>query len=350
MNSTPSNNKRGFASDNNSGVHPVVLDAMASVNVGHTIAYGDDPYTLIAKELFSKEFGKQVDIFFVFIGSAANVLGIKAATQPYNAIICTETAHINVDECGAPERFTGCKLLTVETLDGKLTPKLVSKHMHGFGFQHHAQPKVISISQTTELGTVYTPDEIYALSSFAHEHGMLLHMDGARIANAAVSLNLPFKSFTTDVGVDILSFGGTKNGLMYGEAIVFFQPQLAVDFMYTRKQGLQLASKMRYISAQFIAYLTNEQWKKTATHANAMAKLLEQKLKLISSVQITQPVQGNGVFAIVPPQIIPKLQESYFFYVWDEAKNEVRWMTSWDTSEDDVNGFVDTIKSLTHNL
>jgi threonine aldolase len=350
MNSIPIANKRGFASDNNSGVHPIVLEAITSVNMGHTIAYGDDPYTQKAKELFIKEFGEQVEIFFVFIGSAANVLGIKAATQPFNAIICSETAHINVDECGAPERFTGCKLLTVETSDGKLTPTLVSKHMQGFGFQHHAQPKVISISQTTELGTVYTPDEIRALSQFAHEHGMLLHMDGARIANAAVSLNMPFRGFTTDAGVDILSFGGTKNGLMYGEAIVFFQRHLAVDFMYTRKQGLQLASKMRYISAQFIAYLTNEQWKKTAAHSNAMAKLLEQKLRSIPKVQITQPVQGNGVFAIVPAQIISMLQQSYFFYVWDEARSEVRWMTSWDTTEEDINGFVDAISLLTSKV
>jgi threonine aldolase len=337
---------RGFASDNNSGVHPEILKALTEVNSGHTIAYGDDPYTHEAKILFKNIFGHHVEVFFVFIGSAANVLGIKAATQPYNSVICPETAHIQVDECGAPERFTGCKLLPVETPDGKLTPDLVKKHLHGFGFEHHAQPKVISISQPTELGTVYTPDEIKLLANLAHEHKMYLHMDGARIANAAVSLGKEFKEFTTDVGVDILSFGGTKNGMMYGEAIVFLAPELKENFMYTRKQGLQLASKMRYISAQFIAYLSNNQWKKTAEHANRMAKLLAEEIRKIPQITITQKVEVNGVFAIVPPAIIPKLQEQYFFYEWDEHQSEVRWMTSWDTTEEDIMGFVKLVKRL----
>ncbi len=339
-------NKRGFASDNNSGVHPSILQAISSVNNGHTIAYGDDYYTQEAVSIFKKHFGNHVEVFFVFIGSAANVLGIKAATQPYHAVICPETAHINVDECGAPERFTGCKLLSVATPDGKLTVSLAKKHMHGFGFQHHSQPKVISISQPTELGTLYTPSEIKALADFAHEHNMYLHMDGARIANAAVALNKSFKEFTTDVGVDILSFGGTKNGMMYGEAIVFFNPKLADEFIYTRKQGLQLASKMRYISAQFTAYLSNNQWSETAKHANSMAKLLAKELKEVPQVKITQPVQVNGVFAIVPEHIIEKLQAEYFFYMWDEERSEVRWMTSWDTTEEDIQNFVAKIKEL----
>jgi threonine aldolase len=341
-----SQNKRGFASDNNSGVHPDIISSLTKVNIGHTIAYGDDPYTAEAVKLFKKEFGDQVEVFFVFIGSAANVLGIKAATQPYNAIICPETAHINVDECGAPERFTGCKTLTVATPNGKLTPELVQKHMHGFGFQHHSQPKIISISQPTELGTVYSPEEVKTLADFAHAHNMFLHMDGARIANAAVSLGVNFKTFTTDAGIDILSFGGTKNGMMYGEAVVFFKPELAEGFMYTRKQGLQLASKMRYISSQFIAYLSNDQWKKTATHANRMAKLLADELMNVPQVEITQNVEVNGVFAIIPSKIIPKLQNEYFFYVWDQDRSEVRWMTSWDTTEEDIKGFVETLKSL----
>jgi threonine aldolase len=239
-------------------------------------------------------------------------LGIKAATQPYNAVICAETAHINVDECGAPERFSGCKLLSVPTPDGKLTVDLVKKHMHGFGFQHHSQPKVISISQPTELGSLYTPEEVKTLSVYAHEHNMYLHMDGARIANAAVALGKDYKVFTTDAGVDILSFGGTKNGMMYGEAVVFFRPELAEGFMYTRKQGLQLASKMRYISAQFSAYIQHDQWRKTAEHANKMAKLLASELK----------------------------------YIWNEERSEVRWMTSWDTTEEDIRGFVATLKKL----
>jgi threonine aldolase len=339
-------NKRGFASDNNSGVHPNILEAMASVNHGHTIAYGDDPYTAEAIKLFRREFGENVEVFFVFIGSAANVLGIKAATQPHNAIICPDTAHIHVDECGAPERFTGCKMLTVSTPNGKLTPEMVKKHLHGFGFQHHAQPKVISITQATELGTVYTPSEIKEIADFAHSYGMYLHMDGARIANAAVSLGLNFKEFTIDLGVDILSFGGTKNGMMYGEAVVFFRPELAEEFMYTRKQGLQLASKMRYISAQFTAYLSNNQWQATAEHANRMAKLLAKELSSIPQVQITQSVDINGVFAIIPKEIIPKLQNEYFFYEWDEERSEVRWMTSWDTTEEDIAGFVKCLKAL----
>jgi threonine aldolase len=226
----------------------------------------------------------------------------------------------------------------------------VKKHLHGFGFEHHAQPKVISISQPTELGTVYTPSEIKALSDLAHEHNMYLHMDGARIANAAIALNADFKKFTTDAGVDILSFGGTKNGMMYGEAIVFFAPELKENFMYTRKQGLQLASKMRYISAQFIAYLSNNQWKKTAEHANRMAKLLAEEILKIPQIKITQKVEVNGVFAIVPPAIIPKLQEQYFFYEWDEHQSEVRWMTSWDTTEEDIKGFVKLLKKLVEEV
>lgn len=343
-----STNKRGFASDNNSGVHPEILKAIGNVNHGHTIAYGDDPYTSEAILKFKSIFGDDIDVYFVFIGSAANVLGLKAITEPYNAIICSDTAHIHVDECGAPERVTGCKLLTVPTPDGKLTIDLVKKHMHGFGFQHHAQPKVISISQTTELGTVYKLHEIKALADYAHQNGLLLHMDGARLANAAVALNLNFREFTKDAGVDILSFGGTKNGMMYGEAVVFFNTSYSVDFMYTRKQGLQLASKMRYISAQFSAYLSNEQWYKTATHSNKMAQILAEKVRQIPQVQITQEVEANGVFAIIPHRIIPLLQQDYFFYVWDEDKSEVRWMTSWDTTEDDIINFTNKIKEYLH--
>jgi len=339
-------NKRGFASDNNSGVHPEIMKAIVEANIGHTIAYGDDPYTAKAVAKFKEIFGDDINLFFVFIGSAANVLGLKAITQNYNAIICTDTAHIHVDECGAPERFTGCKLLTVSSPDGKLTVDMVKKHMHGFGFQHHAQPKVISISQATELGTLYSVDEIKALANYAHQNGMLLHMDGARLANASVSLNLNFREFTKDAGVDVLSFGGTKNGMMYGEAIVFFNKSLAENFMYTRKQSLQLASKMRFIAAQFNAYLSNEQWKKTATHSNRMAQILADKVRTLPNVKITQKVDANGVFAIIPHEIISKLQEEYFFYVWDEVKSEVRWMTSWDTTEEDIENFGNKLKDL----
>jgi len=338
-------NKRGFASDNNSGVHPEIIKAIMAANEGHTIAYGDDPYSDKAKKKLYEHFGNEIDIYFVFIGTAANVLGLNAATHSWSAVICAETAHINVDECGAPEKFNGFKLLSVETPDGKLTVDLIQKHMHGFGFEHHSQPKVISITQATELGTVYTKDEVKTLADYAHQNNMYLHMDGARIANAAVSLNLPFKEFTKVAGVDILSFGGTKNGMMYGEAIVFFNKKLGEDFKYIRKQGMQLASKMRFISAQFERYLSDNLWYENAKHSNEMAQLLAEKLKDVSQIQITQKVEANGVFAIVPSrEIIEELMNEYFFYDWDESSNEVRWMCSFDTQEEDINNFVELIK------
>ena len=338
--------KRGFASDNNSGVHPEIMNALLAANQDHTIAYGDDPYTEEALQKFKEVLGANIDVYLVFIGTAANVLGLNAATRSWNSVICAETAHINEDECGAPEKFNGFKLLTVETEDGKLTPDLVKHHIKGIGFEHHSQPKVISITQATEMGTVYSIEEIKALSDFAHKHNMYLHMDGARLANAAVALDAPFKAFTADAGVDILSFGGTKNGMMYGEAIVFFDKNLGEDFKYVRKQGMQLASKMRFISAQFTRYLDDDVWKANATHANKMAALLAEKVKEIPQITITQKVQANGVFAIVPKEIVPKLKEEYFFYDWNEATSEVRWMTSFDTREEDIHAFVSLIKKM----
>lgn len=338
-------NKRGFASDNNAGVHPDILKAIQNVNAGHTIAYGDDPYTEEATAVIKDIFGSDVEVFFVFIGTAANVLGLDAITQPYNSIICSETAHIHVDECGAPEKFTGCKMLSVETEDGKLTVDGIKKHMHGFGFEHHSQPGVISITQASEMGTVYTIDEIRRISDFAHQNGLLLHMDGARISNAAVSLNKSFKEFTADAGVDVLSFGGTKNGMMYGEAVIFFDKELAQDFKYRRKQGMQLASKMRFISTQFLAFLSNDLWKKNAEHANRMAKLLKKEVSKIHGIEITQKVEANGVFAIIPQDLISVLQEEFFFYIWDEERSEVRWMTSFDTTEEDIYGFCDLLRN-----
>jgi threonine aldolase len=285
-------------------------------------------------------------VYFTFIGTAANVLGLRALTQSYNAVICAETAHINVDECGAPERFTGCKLLTVPTRDGKLRVEDVEKFQSLVDFEHHVQPKVISISQTTELGTLYMPDEIKALADYAHSHNMYLHMDGARIANAAAALSKPVKTFTFDCGVDVLSFGGTKNGMMYGEAIVFADASLCLDFKYIRKQGMQLASKMRYISAQFSAYLSDDLYLKTARHANAMGQLLVEKLKSVSEIEITQKAAANAVFAKLPQAIIKPLQDEYFFYEWDEQTHEVRWMCSWDTTETEIENFVSLIKTL----
>ncbi len=337
---------RSFASDNNAGVHPEVMKAIAAANDGHVIAYGDDPFTARAVAKFREHLGKDAEVFFVFGGTGANVLGLKAITQPHHAIICADTAHINVDECGAPEKFTGCKLLPVKTTTGKFSAADLTHYLDGVGFEHHVQPRVISISQATEMGTVYTPEEIKDLARFAHKHDMLLHVDGARIANAAASLRLPLKAITKDAGVDVLSFGGAKNGMMYGEAVVFFDKRLAKDFKYTRKQGTHLPSKMRFISAQFEALLSNDFWRRNAEHANRMAGLLAEQLRTIPQIQITQPVESNGVFAIVPKKHIARLQKHYFFYVWNETTSEVRFMTSFDTTEEDIADFVSLVKRI----
>jgi threonine aldolase len=338
--------KRGFASDNNAGVHPDIMKALENANDGHCVGYGDDPYTQEAQEIFRDFFGDQSEIYFVFLGTAANVLGLKAITQSFHSIICADTAHINTDECGAPEKFTGCKLLSIPTKNGKISVPEIQKHVHGIGFEHHSQPKVISITQSTEMGTIYTVKEIAEICDYAHKNNMLVHVDGARIANACASLNVGFDEMIKDTGVDVLSFGGTKNGMMYGEAIVFLKPGLARDFKYMRKQGMQLASKMRFISAQFLAYFHNNLWLRSASHANEMARRLAEEVKKIPQVKITQEVQSNGVFAIVPKDIIPQLQDQYFFYEWNEFTGEVRWMTSWDTTTDDIDGFIATLKKL----
>lgn len=338
--------KKGFASDNNAGVHPKILAAMANVNTGHVIGYGNDEITAKATEIFKQEFGSDTEVFFVFNGTGANVLSLATLTRSYNSIICAETAHIQEDECGAPEKFTGCKLLPVETHNGKLTPEAIEVHLKGFDFEHHSQPKVISISQVTEMGTVYRPEEIKAIAGLAHRNNMYLHMDGARIANAAAALNLPFKSFTRDCGVDVLSFGGTKNGMMMGEAVLFFNPALTSETKYLRKQSMQLFSKMRFVSAQFIAYFGDDLWRRSAQHANKMAKLLEECVSDIPGVTITQKVEANGVFAIVPKEIIKPLQEKFFFYIWNDKTGEVRWMTSFDTTADEITEFTQTIKKM----
>jgi len=336
--------KRGFASDNNACVHPEILKELALVNTGHTLGYGSDPYTDKAKELFKEHFGTDTETFFVFTGTAANVLGISGITRSWNSIITAFTAHIEQDECGAPEKFTGCKVLTVDASDGKISIEMLEKHMHGFDFEHHSQPKVVSITQSTEMGKVYDVHEIRELADFAHDKGMFLHMDGARIANASVSLSLPFKAFTVDAGVDVLSFGGTKNGMMHGEAVCFLKPGLSKDFKYVRKQGMQLASKMRFISAQYIAYFRDDLWKKCASHSNSMARLLARKIEQTGNIHITQPVQSNSVFAIIPNDVAEKVCEKYFFYLWNGHISEYRLMTSWDTTEEDIKGLVSILK------
>ena len=333
-----------FASDNNAGTHPDILRAINLCNSGHAIGYGDDQYTNMALKKFNDHFGDGIDVYFVYGGTGANVLGLKAITHPYNSIICADTAHINVDECGAPEKFTGCKIQTIPSGNGKIAPSQIKSLLHGFGFPHHSQPKVISITQPTELGTIYTVEEIKDIAELAHNHGLLLHMDGARISNAAAYLKANLKDITVDAGVDVLSFGGTKNGMMFGEAVIFFNKTLSIDFKYIRKQGMQLHSKMRFISAQFEAMLTNDLWLLNAQRSNSLAQVLAKEISQIPRVKITQPVQINAIFSIIPAEVIKPLQKEYFFYVWDENKNEVRWMTSFDTEESDIFKFVNTLK------
>jgi threonine aldolase len=330
---------RSFASDNNAGIHPEILKAIAMVNQGHVVGYGADPYTAIMVNTFREHFGEDAEVFVVFNGTGANCLSLEALTRSYHAVICAASAHIYTDECGAPEKFTGCKLIPIPTPDGKLTVELIRHAYHGIGDEHHVQPKVISITQATEMGTVYRAEEIRAIANFAHERDLCLHMDGARIANAAATLGQTLRQATRDLGVDVLSFGGTKNGIMGGEAVVFFHPEQAQDFLFRRKQSMQLASKMRFISAQLGALLTNHLWLANAQHSNRMAKLLESEVRQIPGVKLAYHVEANGVFAKIPHDAIAKIQERYFFYVCNEEESVVRWMCSFDTTEEDVKNF-----------
>jgi threonine aldolase len=331
---------RGFASDNNSGAHPDVLAAIAAANDGHVVAYGDDDYTAATRERFRRHFGEQAEPFLVFNGSGANVTAIDALTGPHEGVICTEVAHMHVDECGAPERLAGAKLLTVPTEDGKLTPDDVRRWEENRGDEHRVQPRVVSITQATELGTVYTPEETRAIVDAAHELGMYLHVDGARLANAAAALELPLRALTTDLGVDVLSFGGTKNGLVLGDAVVFLRPDLAETFLFTRKQLGQLASKMRFLAVQFDALLEGDLWRANASHANAMARGLAAAISRLDGAGIAYPVEANGVFVSLPGEAIERLRDalpaSLPFYVWDESAGTIRLMCSWDTTEQDV--------------
>jgi threonine aldolase len=333
-----------FGSDNHAGVHADIMAAIAAANRGPAVAYGADSHTDRASEKFKEHFGKNIDVYFVFNGTGANVIALKTLTQPFNAVICSEHAHINADECGAPENFLGCKLLTVHTADGKLTIDDIGRHLQGRLDQHRVQPAVVSITQSSELGTVYTPDEIREIAAYCHGHGLYLHMDGARIANAAAGLNVGLNDCSGALGVDLLSFGGAKNGLLFGEALVSFDPRLSKNTIFIRKQAMQLASKMRFIAAQFSALLTDDLWLENASHANRMAQLLAAQIKDIPELKIVQKVQANAVFASLPRPAIDKLLKKYFFYIWDEDKDEVRWMTSFSTSEDDIAKFAAAIR------
>ncbi|WP_426625619.1 threonine aldolase family protein [Leifsonia sp. McL0607] len=344
-------NLRGFASDNYAGVHPEILDAIAAANDGHQISYGEDVYTERLHEVFADHFGEGVQVFPVFNGTGANVTGLQSMVPRWGAVICAKTAHINTDEAGAPEKVGGLKLLPVETPDGKLTPDLIDREAWGWGDEHRAQPLVVSITQTTELGTAYTVNEIRAIADHVHASGMKLHMDGARISNAAATLGVPLRAFTTDAGVDVLSFGGTKNGMLYGEAVVVLNPAASEGLLYLRKVNMQLASKMRFISAQLIALLTGDLYVRSASHANAMASRLRGALETgiadgsIKGLGFSQATEANGVFATLPAGVADRLRQHFRFYDWDAARNEVRWMCSFDTTEQDIDGFVAALVS-----
>ena len=337
---------RSFASDNNSGVHPLVMDAVIKANENHAVGYGDDPWTAAAVTKIKEIFGEKASPFFVFNGTGANSVALQAVTRSFNSILCAETAHINVDECGAPGRMTGCAIVTIPTPDGKLTPELIKPHLHNFGVCHHSQPKVVYISQVTELGTVYTIEEVKAIADLLHAHNMYLHMDGARLANACAFLNCSMKQVTVDAGVDVLSFGRTKNGMMMGEAVVAFSPDIAENLMYFRKQSAQLASKLRYLSAQFIPYLENNLWLENAMKANLAATKLADIMKQYPQICFTQKIESNALFFTIPTEALRKLQEEYFFYMWNEEQNEARLVTSWDTTGEDIAGFEESLKII----
>ena len=336
---------RSFGSDNNSGVHPQVMKALAEANRDHAIAYGDDPWTAAARLKIKEAFGEEAEPFFVFNGTGANVIALRACTQNFNSIISATTAHIAVDECGAPVYMTGAALKEIATPDGKLTPELISPQLYNWGFEHHSQPKVVYISQCTELGTVYQPEEIKRIADYIHGYGMYLHLDGARLANAAAALDVSLRELTTDCGVDIVSFGGTKNGLMMAESVITLRPELAENLKYLRKQSAQLYSKMRYVSAQFIAYLEDDLWLKNANHANAMARKLRQGIESLGRYEFTQSTDANILLVKIPKETYLRLQQEYFFYVWNEFNDEVRFVTSWDTTEEDVEGLVRKLRT-----
>ncbi|MER5771300.1 threonine aldolase family protein [Streptomyces sp. NPDC001985] len=335
---------RGFASDNYAGAHPEILAALALANGGHQVAYGEDAYTDHLQRVMHSHFGSTAEAFPVFNGTGANVTALQALTDRWGAVICAESAHIHVDEGGAPERMGGLKLLTVPTPDGKLTPELIDRQAWGWDDEHRAMPQVVSITQNTELGTVYTPAEIRAITEHAHERGMKVHLDGARISNAAASLNVPMRTFTNAVGVDVLTFGGTKNGMLFGEAVVVLNPDAVSHMKHLRKLSMQLASKMRFVSVQLEALLARDLWLRNARHSNAMATRLAAGVRQIDGVEILYPVQANAVFARLPNAVSERLQQRFRFYFWDEAAGDVRWMCSFDTTEDDVDSFLQALK------
>lgn len=338
--------KRGFGSDNHSGVHPEILKAITEANTLHAPSYGTDEWSDRAVAFFKKEFGAKAEAYFVFNGTAANVLSLRAMVAPYQSVLCSDVSHVNVDECGAPEFFSGAKLITLPSKLGKISLAELKGALIRRGDQHFSQPKVITLTQPTELGAVYSLQEVREIVDWAHSEKMWVHVDGSRLSNAALHLGVGFKELTTDLGVDVVSFGGTKNGLMMGEAVIFLNPALNDNFKYIRKQSAQLPSKTRFIAAQFERYFTDGLWKKIAQNSCDMAEKLHQGLKEFSQLEITSIRQSNAVFVKIPKDWVKVLRESYFFYVWDEKTFECRLMTSWDTTEDDIQGFVELIRQL----
>ena len=344
---------RGFASDNYSGVHPDVLTAIADANDGHQVSYGEDVYTAHLQEVCARHFGEAAQIFPVFNGTGANVVGLLSMLPRWGAVVCAKTAHIHADEGGAPEKAAGIKLLPIATPDGKLTPDLVAEEAWGWGDEHRAQPLVVYITQSSELGTVYTPDEVRAIADYAHERGMRVFMDGARLSNAAAALDLPLGAFTTDAGVDVVTFGGTKNGALGAEAILVLDATASDGLIYLRKHQMQLASKMRFVSAQLLALLDGDLYLRNARHANAMAARLRSRIEAgiadgsIRGVDFTQETQANAVFARLPAGVADRLRESFRFYDWDASTGEVRWVCSFDTQQEDVDAFVVQAARLT---
>jgi threonine aldolase len=335
---------RSFASDNASGVHPAVMDALTAANTDHALAYGSDAWTERAVLAFRELFGAPVEVCFVWGGTGANVVSLQAVVDPWSAVVCVDTAHIAVDECGAPERFTGCKLLTFPNTDGKLRAEQVREALVGRGDEHHSQATVVSVTQATECGTLYSVAELTEVCATAHEHGMRVHLDGARLANAVAALDVDLRALTIDAGVDVVSFGGTKNGMMYGEAVVFLDPALGANARFIRKQATQLPSKMRFVAAQFEALLTDDLWVRNARHANAMAQLLAAAVRDIPGVVLTREPEVNSVFARVPGDALARLRQRSFFWLWDEPAHEVRWMTSFDTAPADIEAFAGMLR------
>ena len=337
---------RSLASDNYAGIHPAVLAAISAANVDHAPAYGSDAITEQVVEVFRRELGSEVEVYLTFNGTGANVVGLQSLMRTWEAVICASTAHINVDEGGAPEKLLGSKIIDLQTSDGKLTPELINAVEWRNGDVHQSQPKVVLITQSTEYGTCYSPAEIRAIADASHARGLALYLDGARIANAAASFNVSLRAMTTDAGVDVMSFGGTKNGAMSAEAVIVLNPALNIstELGFIRKQYMQLSSKMRFTSAQFIALLSDELWRVNAAHANSMARRLVDGIKDLPGLVITQPTQANAVFAQLPATAIPKLQADTPVYVWSEKNSEVRWVCSWDTTPADIDEFVEAVR------